>query len=289
MKIADKLIDERNITIDIDFPALLSYKKEMLKNTKEEIDTIFGIGVDVVEKLFSEFTIEDIEDGDDFKQRIISASIVNKAKVQGIGVALSKKENEAKITLTITDESIPSDAIQGFRLLLNSFIFYTLAVYPISGVDVFPVERNSIYTFSKELSIRKQEAMDNLQLLVDKEKKISKFDIFFNSKRYPLPVKDGLMVAEDLAEVKKTKSEFYEFAEDLEVGKIYSGKVVRIMQFGAFVEIAPGKDGMIHISKLSTKRVEKVEDVVNIGDEVEVEVIKIDNKGRVDLKLVGKE
>lgn len=225
--IADKLIDERNITIDIDFPALLSYKKEMLKNTKEEIDTIFGIGVDVVEKLFSEFTIEDIEDGDDFKQRIISASIVNKAKVQGIGVALSKKENEAKITLTITDESIPSDAIQGFRLLLNSFIFYTLAVYPISGVDVFPVERNSIYTFSKELSIRKQEAMDNLQLLVDKEKKISKFDIFFNSinsKRYPLPVKDGLMVAEDLAEVKKTKSEFYEFAEDLEA-ELLHGKV----------------------------------------------------------------
>ena len=78
-------------------------------------------------------------------------------------------------------------------------------------------------------------------------------------------------------------------AEDLEVGKIYSGKVVRILQFGAFVEIAPGKDGMIHISKLSSKRVEKVEDVVNIGDEVEVEVIKIDNKGRVDLKLVGKE
>ena len=137
---------------------------------------------------------------------------------------MSKKENEAKITLTITDESIPSDAIQGFRLLLNSFIFYTLAVYPISGVDVFPVERNSIYTFSKELSIRKQEAMDNLQLLVDKEKKISKFDIFFNSKRYPLPVKDGLMVAEDLAEVKKTKSEFYEFAEDLEA-ELLHGKV----------------------------------------------------------------
>ena len=74
------------------------------------------------------------------------------------------------------------------------------------------------------MSIRKQEAMDNLQLLVDKEKKISKFDIFFNSKRYPLPVKDGLMVAEDLAEVKKTKSEFYEFAEDLEA-ELLHGKV----------------------------------------------------------------
>lgn len=87
----------------------------------------------------------------------------------------------------------------------------------------------------------------------------------------------------------KAKRIILNIAEDLEVGKIYSGKVVRIMQFGAFVEIAPGKDGMIHISKLSSKRVEKVEDVVNIGDEVEVEVIKIDNKGRVDLKLVGKE
>ena len=77
-------------------------------------------------------------------------------------------------------------------------------------------------------------------------------------------------------------------AEDLEIGKIYSGKVVKIMNFGAFVEIAPGKDGMIHISKLSSKRVEKVEDVVKVGDEVEVEVLKIDDKGRVDFKLISK-
>ena len=60
------------------------------------------------------------------------------------------------------------------------------------------------------------------------------------------------------------------------------------MQFGAFVEVAPGKDGMIHISKLSKDRVEKVEDVVNIGDEVIVKTINIDNKGRVDFKLVKK-
>lgn len=89
----------------------------------------------------------------------------------------------------------------------------------------------------------------------------------------------------DMAE--KAKQIILNIAEDLEVGKIYSGKVARIMNFGAFVDIAPGKEGMIHISKLSSKRVEKVEDVVNIGDEVEVEVIKIDNKGRVDLKLVA--
>ncbi len=76
--------------------------------------------------------------------------------------------------------------------------------------------------------------------------------------------------------------------EDLEVGKVYTGKVVKIMQFGAFVEIAPSKDGMIHISKLSKERVEKVEDVLKLDEKVKVEVIKIDDKGRVDLKLVEK-
>ena len=73
-----------------------------------------------------------------------------------------------------------------------------------------------------------------------------------------------------------------------EVGERYTGTVVRIMQFGAFVEISSACDGMIHISKLATKRVERVEDVVKIGDKVEVEVIKVDEKGRVDLKLVKK-
>ncbi|BDF66215.1 polyribonucleotide nucleotidyltransferase [Oscillospiraceae bacterium] len=68
-----------------------------------------------------------------------------------------------------------------------------------------------------------------------------------------------------------------------EVGALYYGKVVRIMTFGAFVELAPGKDGMVHISKLADRRVEKVEDVVNIGDMIWVKVTEIDEKGRVNL------
>ena len=68
-----------------------------------------------------------------------------------------------------------------------------------------------------------------------------------------------------------------------EVGALYYGKVVRILQFGAFVELAPGKDGMVHISKLANHRVEKVEDVVNIGDMIWVKVTDIDEKGRVNL------
>lgn len=68
-----------------------------------------------------------------------------------------------------------------------------------------------------------------------------------------------------------------------EVGALYYGKVVRILTFGAFVELAPGKDGMVHISKLAERRVEKVEDVINIGDMIWVKVTEIDEKGRVNL------
>ena len=71
--------------------------------------------------------------------------------------------------------------------------------------------------------------------------------------------------------------------KDLEVGAIYEGTVVKIMDFGAFVEIAPGKDGLVHISKLDRQRVNKVTDVVNVGDKVKVKIIKIDNNGRIDL------
>ena len=71
--------------------------------------------------------------------------------------------------------------------------------------------------------------------------------------------------------------------KDPEVGEIYTGKVVRIMDFGAFVNILPGKDGLVHISQLDKKRVNKVEDVVKVGDEVTVKVIEIDRMGRINL------
>ena len=70
---------------------------------------------------------------------------------------------------------------------------------------------------------------------------------------------------------------------DPEPGAIYKGKVTRLMDFGAFVEIAPGKEGLVHISRLGVKRTDKVTDVVNVGDEVIVKVLEIDDKGRLNL------
>ncbi len=81
----------------------------------------------------------------------------------------------------------------------------------------------------------------------------------------------------------KAKKTIEAIVNDPEVGALYYGKVVRLMAFGAFVEIAPGKDGLVHISKLENRRVEKVEDVLNVGDMTWVKVVEIDDKGRINL------
>jgi len=92
----------------------------------------------------------------------------------------------------------------------------------------------------------------------------------------------------DQAMLDKAKKIILTIATDLDLNCEYEGTVSRITQFGAFVEVAPGKEGMVHISKLSKERVEKVEDVVKVGDKVLVKTIKIDERGRVDMKLVEK-
>lgn len=96
------------------------------------------------------------------------------------------------------------------------------------------------------------------------------------------------IAAVDSASADKAKAIINAIVFEPVVDEEYEGTVARILPFGAFVEYAPGKDGMVHISKLSSKRVDKVEDVVNIGDKVRVKVIKIDEKGRVDFRLVAK-
>jgi polyribonucleotide nucleotidyltransferase len=78
-----------------------------------------------------------------------------------------------------------------------------------------------------------------------------------------------------------------DIARDVEVGEVYTGVVRRIMNFGAFVQILPGKEGLVHISQLAPHRVNRVEDEVNIGDEVIVRVTEIDNQGRINLTRKG--
>lgn len=96
------------------------------------------------------------------------------------------------------------------------------------------------------------------------------------------------IASDDLDRAEHAKKIVMNIVKDIEVNEEFEGKVVRILDFGAFVELAPGKDGMVHISKLAKERVEKVTDVVNLGDTVLVKVIKVDDKNRIDLKLIKK-
>ena len=87
----------------------------------------------------------------------------------------------------------------------------------------------------------------------------------------------------DLDNCNRALSIINTIVNDPEIGAIYKGRVTRLMSFGAFVEIAPGKEGLVHISKLENHRVEKVEDVVSVGDDIVVKVTEIDNQGRINL------
>jgi polyribonucleotide nucleotidyltransferase len=74
-----------------------------------------------------------------------------------------------------------------------------------------------------------------------------------------------------------------DITRELQIGEVYMGRVVRIVPFGAFIELMPGRDGLLHISQVSKERIERVEDALNIGDEIEVRVIEIDPQGKVRL------
>jgi len=95
--------------------------------------------------------------------------------------------------------------------------------------------------------------------------------------------------SKDHAGGERAKRMIEQLTKEVEPGEKYLGHVTRIMPFGAFVEVLPGKEGLVHISRLAPHRVEKVEDVVNVGDEVEVEVTEIDRQNRINLTVAGVE
>ena len=91
------------------------------------------------------------------------------------------------------------------------------------------------------------------------------------------------ITSSDAEGMKKAKKMIEDIVREVEVGEVYTGRVTRLMKFGAFVEVLPGKEGLCHISQLANHRVEKVEDAVQVGDQLQVKVVEIDDKGRINL------
>lgn len=221
---ADELLNNRHTVWKMDFQALSKYREAMKQALEEHLGDLFGLGDTDCKKIFAEFSVTYEDSEDMFKQRLLTESIEITDTIDNIDIRIFKGSDSDSVEINIVNETISADSVNYVRFALQSMLFYNLCLYPIRNVVMFPVERNSIYTFSKELSIRKQEVVDSIQMMIDKDKKYDKFEILFNSKRYPLPIKDGLVVAEDLVEKKKTRSEFYDFAEEIEA-ELLKGKV----------------------------------------------------------------
>ena len=245
---------------------------------------------------------------------LMDAGVPIKAPVAGIAMGLIKDEQTNKV-------AVLSD-IQGLEDFLGDMDFKvtgtTKGITAIQmDIKIKGIDKNILTTALEQARLGRLYILDKMLAVIDKPRaELSKYapkiiSFTINPDKIKDVIGSGGKVINKIIEetgvkiditdegnvyiatadtemAEKAKQIILTIAEDLEVNKIYCGKVVRIMNFGAFVEVAPGKDGMIHISKLSNKRVEKVEDVVKLGDEVEVEVIKIDDKGRVDFKLVCK-
>lgn len=215
-KLADDLLNNKLITWRIDFPAVLDYREAMRMMLTQRLGELFGLGDADSKKIFADFGIKYGDSEEEFIQSLKEESIDLLDSIQNVDIRIKKDSESDIVAISVLNDAISADSTTAVRFALQSMLFYNLCMYPIRNVVMLPVERNSIYTFSKELSIRKQEVVDSIQMMIDKERKYDKFDILFNTKRYPLPIKDGLIVAEDLAERKKNRSEFYEFAEKIE-------------------------------------------------------------------------
>ncbi|WP_158537843.1 AAA family ATPase [Flavobacterium sp. AG291] len=215
-ELVNELIENKKAEFKINYDALKNYRVELVKNFKDNLDGLFGIGTEFAKQHFSDSSVNFNDTDEDFQQFLHSSEINSKILIGKFEIGIIKNINLNSLKLELLDSTISSDDIEALNVYLNSTIIDFLATYPITSTYILPVERNSIFTFSKELSIRKQEAVDHFHAMTSKGK-VDKFELLFNkTTRYPLPIKDGLLVADDLAEIKKNKSAYYDFASRIE-------------------------------------------------------------------------
>lgn len=222
--IAKELIEKKKTKLKINFNVIEKYRKSIINNFKDDFDSLFGIGEDLAKQYFENTEIFFKDSEQEFKQQIINCEFESLITIRKIEIEIKKLKGDEYLELEINEKAISNKDIDSLKFFLFSSIVALLATYPISSTYILPVERNSIFTFNKELSISKQEAVDHFHAMTSKNK-IDRIDLLFKkTTRYPLPIKDGLMIADDLAEIKKSTSKFYDFAVEIE-NELLHGKV----------------------------------------------------------------
>lgn len=212
------LIEKGFFSFEINIDQVFEYKKQSIKEVKANLNTIFGISDELAEQMFAAFKISFGTEKNHCKEKIENFEIIDTLRVSQNRFKITKKVGDLNVKIELIEGEDYSNILkdQIFEIILSSFILNRIAFYPISSAVIFPVERNSIYTFSKELSISRNLLIDQMQKL-SKGSQLDPFDFINNSSnRYPLAIRDGLVVSNDLQNIQKKKSAYFDVATEIE-------------------------------------------------------------------------
>lgn len=223
-KYINQLLETGELSFDIDFKEVCQFRQDLVQYIGENLNELFGISKAQADRFFSTFSLSFKTTEEEFKSKIIGEDI--QAKVNGESFVINVIKNEGsinvKFSISVTGTLSPRD-IDAIRFMILPNLYTAISLYPIPRSIIFPVERNSIYTFSKELSIKRNILIDQMQDLSTKQ--IDPLDFLFKrTTRYPQPIRDGLEIAEDMNNIQRNESEFKEFAEEIET-ELLQGKV----------------------------------------------------------------
>lgn len=215
------------VTIIINPTELWEYKKAMAQNIISECDSIFGISNDTVLTIFKNLKIDFSDTLEGCEKKLYDMEFVHQAQIGELKLKFEKTKLKNEVTITPFEKcDLPDENFLPFvPMLIRTAMFYYLATHPIYNTHIFPVERMSIYTFKTELSMSRNALIDQMQRL-NKGEEMNVFEFLHkSSKRYPVAIKDGLEIANDLTNVQKHKSEYYELATEIE-GLLLDGSML---------------------------------------------------------------
>lgn len=217
-----ELVDKKEVFIELNSEKLYKYET-LVSGFKNNLDSLYGISESEVKRLLKDVDVDFLISKEEF-EKTISESEFNITRDLGfieLRFIKVKNSNQLKIELIkFKEENIESF----FSDFIGSKILAIIIRYPAFSSHIFSVERNSIYTFSKELSVKRNMLIDEMQKNAG-SKKMNPFEwMSKRSTRYPLPIRDGLEIAEDIVNYQKRESEFVNFANEIEAD-ILNGKV----------------------------------------------------------------
>lgn len=224
----DLLIENDEVEIPLKTSNLYKYFQNENKKIKPNLWKLFSIPESKSDDFFSKTEINFKETEEEFTARISDIRIAEDFIFHSYKLRIEKTKPDS-IKVTLGENTIKNDEfVRYFDLAFLSILYSKLIFYPIMSSTIFPVERNSIFTFNKELSIKNNERYDLIKQ-ISSDKHYNPFQLLFNSSnRYPQPIRDCLKVADDLDNIKKNNGIYYDFAlrieKELLDGRVLIGK-----------------------------------------------------------------